>query len=544
MRHHMASRMLATLAALSLVATMSACGGGSDSAAEKGDMIISVNNTEPQSPLVPADTNEMGGGKVIRYLFEGLVSFDADGNQQLEVAKSITPNADATQYTIEIQDGWTFTNGEKVTADSFARAWSYAANARHAQKQSSRMSVIEGYDELQDPNVADDAQLSGLEVKDDHTLIVTLNQPDSVFPVQLAHQAFFPLPSSAYDDMEAFGHNPIGNGPYKLKSWEPNKNIVVVPNPDYKGHRTVKNDGIEFRVYTDEDSAYSDLLAGNLDVIDQVPQSAMQTFQSDGTITAYSQPGSSYQGFIIPEQLEHFGQNEEGQLRRQAISMAIDRNQIVSKIYYGTKTVAKDFTSPLVPEYTDDLNGVENLEHNTQKAKELWEQANAISPWSGEFKIAYNADGGHKEWVDAVCNQLKNTLGIDAAGDPYPTFSDIREQVTNRTITTAFRSGWELDYPSAEDYLTPLYASSSADGHGSNDGDYKSAEFDQALSAALSQTDEAKRTEAFHQAEEILLRDLPSIPLWCDNVAAASAAGVQNVDFDYTNMPTYNTITK
>lgn len=543
MRRHCIPRALAALAALSMVVAAAAC-GGSDTGTGEGDMIISVNNTEPQSPLVPANTNEMGGGKVIRYLFEGLVSFDADGNQQLEVAKSITPNDDATQYTIEIADGWTFTNGEEVTADSFAKAWSYAANVRHAQKQASRMSVIAGYDELQDPNVADDAQLSGLEVKDDHTLVVTLNQPDSVFPVQLAHQAFFPLPSVAYDDMEAFGHNPVGNGPYKLQSWEPDKNITVVPNPDYKGRRTVSNDGIEFRVYTDEDSAYSDLLAGNLDVIDQVPQSAMQTFQDDEAVTAYSQPGSSYQGFIIPERLEHFGMDEEGQLRRQAISMAIDREEIVDKIYYGTKTVAKDFSSPLVPEYADDLPGVENLEHNEQKAAELWKQADAISPWSGDFKIAYNADGGHKEWVDAVCNQLKNTLGIDAEGDPYPTFSDIRERVTDRTITTAFRSGWELDYPSAEDYLTPLYASASADGHGSNDGDYKNPEFDQALAAALSQTDEAMRTEAFHKAEEILLRDLPSIPLWCDNVAAASAQGVQNVDFDYTNMPTYNTITK
>lgn len=123
------------------------------------------------------------------------------------------------------------------------------------------MSIIKGYDELQDPNVSDDAKLSGLEVKDDHTLVVTLNHSDSVFPVQLAHQSFFPLPSVAYKDIKAFGKNPIGNGPYKLKSWDVSKSITVVKNPDYKGSRTVKNGGIEFRVYTDEDSAYADVLA-------------------------------------------------------------------------------------------------------------------------------------------------------------------------------------------------------------------------------------------------------------------------------------------
>ena len=415
MNRSMMSRLTAAAVSVALLAAgLAGCGGSGDAETAEGEMIISVNNSEPQSPLVPSNTNEMGGGKVIRYLFEGLVSFDADGNQQLEVAKSITPNEDATQYTIELNEGWTFTNGEKVTASSFADAWSFAANVHNAQKQGSRMSVIQGYDELQDPSVAEDAKLSGLEVKDDYTLVVTLNQPDSVFPVQLAHQAFFPLPSAAYEDIDAFGHNPIGNGPYMLESWEPNKNIIVVPNPDYKGNRKVSNDGIEYRVYTDPEAAYADLSSGNLDVMDSVPASALETFQTDESIVAYSQSGSSYQGFIIPERLEHFGQDEEGQLRRQAISI----------------------TSPLVPEYTDDLPGVENLEHNAEKAKELWDKADAISPWSGEFKIAYNADGGHKDWVDAVCNQLKNTLGIEASGDPYPTFSDIRERVTDRTITS------------------------------------------------------------------------------------------------------------
>ena len=191
--------------------------------------------------------------------------------------------------------------------------------------------------------------------------------------------------------------------------------------------------------------------------------------------------------------------------------MAINRDQIVKKVYNNTKTPATDFTSPLVPEYVKKLekNG-DNLKYNASKAKELWKKANAIKPWSGNFRIAYNADGGHKEWVDAVCNQIKNTLDIDAAGEPYATFSDVRNQVTNRTIKTAFRAGWMLDYPSAEDYLNPLYASSSADGHGSNDGDYKSAEFDELLNAALAQTDVKKRTEDFTKAQEVLASTLLS----------------------------------
>ncbi|WP_432624615.1 peptide ABC transporter substrate-binding protein [Bifidobacterium sp.] len=547
MKNGVSRRLIALAAAGTMLLSVAACGSSSDGNASSDSgsaSLISVNNSEPQNGLIPTDTNEMGGGKVIRYLFEGLVSFDAKGKQHLEVAESITPNDDATKYTIKLKKGWKFTNGEAVTAKSFADAWSFAANVKNAQKTASRFSTIKGYDELQDSNVDPKATLSGLSTPDDYTLVVELNKPDSVFPTKLAHQSYFPLPSVAFQDIKKFGQAPIGNGPYKFKSWAHNKNIIIVPNKDYKGSRKVANNGIEYRVYTDEDSAYSDVLSSNLDVLDEVPQSAVKTFRKDSGVIAYSQAGSTFEAFVIPERLEHFGDDEEGHLRRQAISMAINRDQIVKKVYDDTKTATTDFTSPLVPEYAKNLKNGDNLKYNADKAKELWEKANAIKPWSGNFRIAYNADGGHKEWVDAVCNQIKNTLGIDAAGDPYATFSDVRKRVTDRSITTAFRSGWMLDYPSAEDYLNPLYASSSADGHGSNDGDYKSEEFDNLLNAALAQTDVQKRTDDFTEAQEVLAKDLPVIPLWYDNVAAVSATNVKNVSFDYTNLPTYNTITK
>lgn len=547
MKNGVLRRLIALTAAGTMLVSVAACGSSSDGKASSDSgsaSLISVNNSEPQNGLIPTDTNEMGGGKVIRYLFEGLVSFDAKGKQHLEVAESITPNDDATKYTIKLKKGWKFTNGEAVTAKSFADAWSFAANVKNAQKTASRFSTIKGYDELQDANVDPKATLSGLSTPDDYTLVVELNKPDSVFPTKLAHQSYFPLPSVAFKDIKKFGQAPIGNGPYKFKSWAHNKNITIVPNKDYKGSRKVANNGIEYRVYTDEDSAYSDVLSSNLDVLDEVPQSAVKTFRKDSGVIAYSQAGSTFEAFVIPERLEHFGNDEEGHLRRQAISMAINRDQIVKKVYDNTKTATTDFTSPLVPEYAKSLKNGDNLKYNADKAKELWEKANAIKPWTGNFRIAYNADGGHKEWVDAVCNQIKNTLNIDAAGDPYATFSDVRKRVTDRSITTAFRSGWMLDYPSAEDYLNPLYASSSADGHGSNDGDYKSEEFDNLLNAALAQTDVSKRTDDFTKAQEVLAKDLPVIPLWYDNVAAVSATNVKNVAFDYTNLPTYNTITK
>ncbi len=96
--------------------------------------------------LIPGSTNETGGGKRVDLLFSRLVSFDKDGKASNEVAESITPNDDATQYTIKIKSGWKFTDGTPVTAESFTKAWSYVANAKIAQKCSSFFSTIAGYD--------------------------------------------------------------------------------------------------------------------------------------------------------------------------------------------------------------------------------------------------------------------------------------------------------------------------------------------------------------------------------------------------------------
>ena len=81
-------------------------------------------------------------------------------------------------------------------------------------------------------------------------------------------------------------------------------------------------------------------------------------------------------------------------------------------------------------------------------------------------------------------------------------------------MTGAFRTGWQPDYPSPENYLYQLYSSDAADGNGSNDGDYKNSEFDDLCSkaAAAQTTDEANKL--YQQAQEILLNDLPAIPLY------------------------------
>ena len=527
-------------AACSLAMLLGGCGSSAKNAQTNGGkVIITVSNSEPQNELVPGNINENAGARPAMLVNSTLVTFDEKGNPVNEDAESITPNADATQYTVKVKKGKKFSDGTPITAESFVKAWSFVANAKNAQKCASFFQTIKGYADLQKDGTKGDEQLSGLKVVDENTFTVDLEQPDSVFPIKVGYLAFAPLPESFYKDPKAYGEKPVSSGPYLFKSWDHNKQIEVVKNPDYDGPRKAQNDGVTFKVYTDGNAAYRDVQAGNLDMTDNIPDTQTKTFQKDTTVKAYNRPGSVIQQFTIPSSLPHFDvKTEEGKLRRQAISMAIDRKVIINNILNGTASPANEFTSPLTPGYKADLKGHENVEFNAKKAKELWAKADKISKYDGSLTFSYNADGNAKSVFDAVVNSLKNNLGIKAETTPIPTFQEFRNACAKRQIKGAWRAGWMPDYPSAENYLTQEFASVAADGNGSNEGDYKNPKFDDLLKKAAS----AKPGEAiklYQQANEILLEDLPSVPLFYSNAKAVMVPTLKGFTMDWQNMPLY-----
>jgi oligopeptide transport system substrate-binding protein len=141
-------------------------------------------------------------------------------------------------------------------------------------------------------------------------------------------------------------------------------------------------------------------------------------------------------------------------------------------------------------------------------------------------------------------NQLKNNLGIDAATNPMPTFQEFRDAVSNRSIQGAFRTGWQPDYPSPENYLFQLYDSAAADGKGSNDGDYKNADYDALMTKAYAATSTDDANKLYEQAQEILMQDLPAIPLYYSNANGVAALGVKGFVMNWQNVPMYDQMTK
>jgi oligopeptide transport system substrate-binding protein len=530
MRFVRTSKALGIVAIAALALTGCGAGGGSNDGASEsaGDpnKVITAYNSEPQNPLLPANTNETNGGRVINLLFEGLRTYDADGKAVNSLAESIE-SSDAQNWTIKVKQGQKFTNGEAITAKTFVDSWNFAANSKNLQNNSFFFESIAGYEDVSAVTTEKSADgkttttpaptaetMSGLAATDDSTITVKLVQPEADWSLRLGYSAFYPLPSAALKDPKAFGENPIGNGPYKFEkegAWVHDQSIALVKNPDYNGPRAAKNGGITFKFYTDPGPAYTDLQADNLDITDVLPSNATKTYISDFPDRNATKPVATNATLNIPPYNPNF-QGEAGKLRRQALSYAINREEITKVVFSGTRTPAKAFVPPVIDGFKEDLNGTEVLTFDAAKAKDLWTQAEKIQPYdnSKPLQIASNTDGGHKEWIDAVANGFKNNLGIQAEIQPFAKFAEVLNLRKSQQLPGLTRAGWQGDYPSLYNFLGPVWATNAS----SNYEKYSNPEFDKLLKEGLAAKSTEEANDKFNQAQEILFQDLPGLPLW------------------------------
>jgi len=498
---------------------------------------VRVNGGEPQRGLLPSDTNEGYGNRIVDLLFSGLYDYACDGTTRAAMLERVD-SEDSREFRFVIQPGWTFTDGTPVSAGNFVAAWNFGAAGGNAQRQQSWYRPIEGFAEVAGAARAS-ATMSGLVVEDDRTFAVRLSEPNRDFLNGLGFTPFKPLPDRFFTVGPAeFGEHPVGNGPYQLAgdgAWQHDVRLELVPNPRYPGPDRPSNDGITFVFYRDLELAYQDLLDGRLEVLDCVPDCALSRYRAELGRRAIEQPVALNKSLGVPYSLDRFA-GDEGRLRRSAISMAIDRPEIISQVFAGTKVPATGFAARTLPGFDRNLAGADVLSYQPDRAHELWRRANEIHPWQGSFTIAFNTDGGHQSWITMVTEQVSRVLGIEAAGYPLATFKQLREHLTSGA-RTAFRTGWRGDYPSLIGSLEPLFAG----GASANDVGYYSPAFEQALAQARRAGDEAAANRWVEQAQLILLADLPVIPLWDFINAGGLGHGVQ-ARFKWNGLPDYQTI--
>ncbi|MEV4562046.1 ABC transporter substrate-binding protein [Kitasatospora sp. NPDC049285] len=519
---------------VALVATgcsSSGSGGGSSDASKT----FSYQSSEPQNPLQPANANETGGGRIVQNLFKGLADYDpSNGKLRMQVAQSID-TSDSQTFNVTLKTGWTFHDGTPVTSKSFVDAWNWAASTKNNQINSSWFGDIQGYADVHPASGAPAKDtMSGLTVQDDTHFTIKLTNKVSYFPYKLGYVAFSPLPEGFYQDPAGYGQKPIGNGPYQFVSWDHNSQVVTKTYANYQGVDKPKNGGVIFKMYTTAEAAYADLQSNNLDVIDQVPPSALANYKNDLGDRAIDSPQGAIQniGFTL-YQPDWSGANLNKV--RQGLSMAIDRNTITKTVLQGSRAPASAWVAEGVEGYKAGTCG-DFCNYNPDMAKQLIQQGGGVP--GNSVKITYNADGGHKEWVDAVCNSIRQATGVNCVGDPKTDFKTARAAITGHQIDGMFRTGWVQDYPLNANFLADVYRTGAA----SNDTGYSSPEFDKLATQADQAPSIQDTATGYQQAEAQLAIDFPAVPLWYYRTNSGFSTKVQNVMFDSFGNPAWTQV--
>jgi len=535
------AKWAACAAAVALAAT--ACGGSDSGSGSGGDGsgVLSSSWGDPQNPLEPANTNEVQGGKVLDMIFRGLKRYDPKTGAAEDMLAEKIDTSDSQNFTVTVKDGWKFSNGEAVTAKSFVDAWNYGASLKNNQKNAYFFGYIEGYDKVHPDSGTQTADtLSGLKVTGARTFTVKLTQKFSTFPDTLGYPAFAPLPQAFFDDHAAWIKKPVGNGPYTVDSYTKGSKMSLRKWDAYPGTDKAQNGGVDLKVYTDNNTAYTDLMAGNLDLVDDVPAAQLKNVKSDLGGRYLNTPAGIIQTLAFPFYDKDWNKSGSEKVRK-GLSMAINREQITNTIFQKTRTPATDWTSPVLGTkggFQDGLCG-DGCDYNPDEAKKLVKEGGGIP--GGQVKITYNADtGSHKEWVDAVCNSINNALGNDKAcvGNPVGTFADFRTRITQKKMSGPFRAGWQMDYPLIQNFLQPLYYTNAS----SNDGHWSNKDFDKLVNQANTETDTTKAIGIFQNAEKVVRDNMAAIPLWYQNGSAGWSEQLSNVALNPFSVPVYNEI--
>lgn len=511
-------RLVVATTALALV--LAGCAGGSSgdtsssttggpAAGGSGGDALRVASSDPEN-MIPGNSYAF---YLQQLMFDPLTRLDAETGEVVPLVAESVESDDQKEWTVVLREGTTFHDGEKVTAQSYADAWSATAYAPNAWVNSSYFTNIEGYGDL-NPTEGDPTtdKLSGVEVVSDTELKITLVEPNGLFPYTLANPALAPLPSVAFDDFEAFNKKPVGNGAFQIDGeYTPASTYKVKAYPDYQGEKP-KVQAIDMIPYTDRSTAFNDLLAGNLDTVYPIPAQRLKEMESKlaGKFSQATIPNLNY--FAMPMWDKRF----EDPRVREAISMAIDRESITSTILAGNAAPAFSMAPESAVGARPDTCTA--CSFDPEGAKKLLEEAGGFEGQLVLYGSQYTLED---QVLQAISNQLSTNLDIEVTMKLDPeAYNKFREQdVDGPTL-----SYWGSYFPHIEAMVEPLF---SPNGAGNITG-YDNPE----VTSLLKEGNATSGEDAigfYQEAEDIALKDMYIIPLYFGVYTAAWGDRVESV---------------
>jgi oligopeptide transport system substrate-binding protein len=362
------------------------------------------------------------------------------------------------------------------------------------------------------------ADAVGVKAIDDTTLVVTLEAPTPYF-LELTSQAYYyPVNQKVVESNRNWATDAktlTSNGPFKITDYKIKDQIVLEKNENYYDIDSVKLDKLTMKFVAEETVAWASYKSGQFDVSDTVPRSDVQGALKDKSATSIPNLAIYFLSINVSDKAKAVDSNAAKVLSdpkvRRALSISIDRQSIVDNVTKAGQIpahgiVAKGIIDPDGKDYTDKTSYFE-ASANVEEAKKLLAEA-GYPEGKGlpTIVLMYNLESGHANIMQAIQGMWKK-IGVNAElqSQEWKVFLTTRVQ-KNYLIA---RDGWIADYIDPMTFLD-MFSSTSAQ----NNCGYSNPAFDKLIDAAKKELDSKKRFDLMHQAEDMLMNDMPVIPLY------------------------------
>ncbi len=461
-------------------------------------------------PIVLMSTNTR---MVTSTIFDSLLYLNAEeGKAEPGIAEEF--DVDGLVYTFKIREGVKFHNGREVTAEDIKYSLERLANPANASPNMGMLKDVLGYQDLQEGK-ADG--LEGIEILGSHSVRITLDNPNTQFLFDLAHQATSIVPKEEVERTDrSFSDNPVGTGPFKFKSWVQDNNVTLDANPDYFRGRPYL-DELVFRVIKEASTREAEFDSGKLDMF-VVLDTQYQKYKNH--------PVHAANLVEVPELFtRHWGfHNQKAPFDdvrvRQALNYAIDKEAIINVVQGGKAFPAVGYLPTSNAGFDPALKG---YEYNPEKAKQL--MTDAGYPDGFHFNLITTEFAGYGVPVLEAVIGYFNEIGV--------TF-DTEVMTSGALSSTAFDGDYEVYTYSQGGWISPVMYLRHAF-HSSNWGNpgnrtrYKNDKVDQLLDEALATDDFDKMIRLVREADKLILEDAPMIFLNYNKAVMASQPWVRGV---------------
>ena len=473
--------------------------------AEKQELVRN-NGSEPAS-LDPHKVESDVEFNIISDLFDGLVSVSPTGEIQPRLAEK-WENKDNTVWTFHLRPGITWSDGTPITAEDIVWSWQRLVDPKTVSPYASypgSMRIVNGTDIAEGKKAPESL---GVKAINDATLEVTLTQPNAAFLAMLAHPSLVPIDKvlvGRFGEKWTKPEHFVSSGAYTLSQWVVNERIVAVRNPHYWDNAHTVINKVTYLPISSEAADVNRYKAGEIDIVYTVPINQFAQLKK----TLGSELDVSPQLATYYYQFNTTRPPFNDARVRKALNLALDKDIIAGKVLGQGQRPAWLISQP-------DIGGVKlqnpdyaswPMDKRIAEAKKLLAEAGFNDSHPLSFNLLYNTSESHQRIAIAASSMWKKSLGVEAKlqNQEWKTMLD-----TMHTHNfDAVRYAWIADYDDAATFLNTFRT-----GDSQNTTQYSNPDYDRALVNAAKSKTAQERGKFYQQAEDLLGRDVPAIPVY------------------------------